>query len=141
MQTKAIDIVTESANRDAPFFLYLALPHVHWPVEAEFDFTDKYFWEKHSEQRNHYGMLSHMDAMIGSLVKTLKETDQYENTIIVVMGDNGGYSVKWSWLPFDGTGSNYPLTGAKGNNQEGGTRVPSFVHSPLIKRRARGFVN
>ncbi len=67
-------------------------------------------------------------------VKTLKETGQYDNSIIVVMGDNGGYSVKWSWLNHGGTGSNYPLRGAKGNNQEGGTRVPTFVHSPLLKQ-------
>ncbi len=61
------------------------------------------------------------------------ETGQYDNTILIVMGDNGGYTTKWSWVDFRGTGSNFPFRGGKGNNLEGGTRVPTFVHSKLLK--------
>ncbi len=68
-------------------------------------------------------------------MKTLKETGQYDNTVLIVMGDNGGYSTKWSFIPYNATGSNYPLRGGKGDSWEGGHRVPTFIHSPLLKTK------
>lgn len=37
----------------------------------------------------YYGMISHLDHEIGRLIQILKETGQYENTVIVFTGDNG----------------------------------------------------
>lgn len=37
----------------------------------------------------YYGMISHLDSEMGKVLKTLEETGQYENTIIVFAGDNG----------------------------------------------------
>ncbi|GKX29613.1 choline-sulfatase [Vallitalea longa] len=37
----------------------------------------------------YYGMISHIDYELGRVIETLKETGQYENTIIVFTGDNG----------------------------------------------------
>ena len=37
----------------------------------------------------YYAMISHVDARVGELIETLKETGQYENTILVFAGDNG----------------------------------------------------
>ncbi|MDN5203023.1 sulfatase-like hydrolase/transferase [Fulvivirgaceae bacterium BMA10] len=37
----------------------------------------------------YYGMISEVDAQIGRIIKTLKETEQWENTILVYAGDNG----------------------------------------------------
>jgi len=37
----------------------------------------------------YYAMITHADAQIGKVIDTLKETGQYENTIIVFAGDNG----------------------------------------------------
>ncbi len=34
-------------------------------------------------------MISHIDYNVGKLVKTLEETGQLENTLIVFTGDNG----------------------------------------------------
>ncbi|UCH36739.1 MAG: sulfatase-like hydrolase/transferase [Armatimonadota bacterium] len=38
---------------------------------------------------DYYAMISHLDAQVGRLLETLKETGQAENTIIVFAGDNG----------------------------------------------------
>jgi arylsulfatase A-like enzyme len=37
----------------------------------------------------YYAMITHLDANIGRVIKALKETGRFENTIIVLTGDNG----------------------------------------------------
>lgn len=37
----------------------------------------------------YYAMITHADAAVGRIIKTLKDTGQHENTIIVFAGDNG----------------------------------------------------
>ena len=51
-------------------------------------------------------MATAMDSAIGQVIEALKESDMYNDTIIVFTGDNGGQI-------FSG-GNNYPLRGNKG---------------------------
>ncbi|MGL1893423.1 MAG: sulfatase-like hydrolase/transferase [Spirochaetaceae bacterium] len=37
----------------------------------------------------YYGMISHLDFEIGNIIQTLKDKGVYENTIIILAGDNG----------------------------------------------------
>lgn len=39
--------------------------------------------------RDYYAMITHMDDQIGRIIQALKESGEYENTIIVFSGDNG----------------------------------------------------
>lgn len=39
--------------------------------------------------RDYYAMITHMDAQIGRIIEALKESGEYENTIIVFSADNG----------------------------------------------------
>jgi arylsulfatase A-like enzyme len=39
--------------------------------------------------RDYYAMITHLDAQIGRIIKALKKSGQYDNTIIVFAGDNG----------------------------------------------------
>ncbi|XP_023324509.1 arylsulfatase I [Eurytemora carolleeae] len=66
------------------------------------------------------------------IVNVLKKTDQYQNTVLLFLSDNGA---KFDKKEED---FNYPLKGFKGTLYEGGTKIPAFIHSPLLDPAARG---
>merc|ERR1719412_2416444 len=78
-------------------------------------------------------MLYDVDIAIDEIVKSLKDTNLYNDTIIVVTSDNGG--------AISHGASNYPLRGTKGTLFEGGTRVPTFVLGPPHLVPGRGQVS
>ena len=39
--------------------------------------------------RDYYAMITHLDAQIGRIIKALKDKEFYENTILILAGDNG----------------------------------------------------
>ncbi len=95
---RAIEILSEEASKkedgeNRPFFLYLSLPHVHWPVLADLNYTDLYPRVDDGRNRRKYlGMVSHMDSVVGSVVGALRDNGQYGNTVIAASSDNGGYA-------------------------------------------------
>ena len=64
----------------------------------------------------------------------LKQSDLYENSIVVFLSDNGGPGGNWPPTMGDYImeygASNWPLRGSKLTLFEGGTRTVSFIHSP-----------
>jgi arylsulfatase B len=69
---------------------------------------------------------------IGRLVKLLKDKNLYDNTLIVVVSDNGG--------PIANTAgaSNFPLRGGKYGNFQGGVRANAFLSGGYIPVGRRG---
>jgi arylsulfatase len=78
-----------------------------------------------SENGLYSDVIEEIDHSVGELMKTLKENDLHENTIIVFTSDNG------PWLSY---GEHAGLTGifreGKGTTWEGGQRVPCIVWYP-----------
>ncbi|KAK3733366.1 hypothetical protein RRG08_004794 [Elysia crispata] len=64
------------------------------------------------------GLVTAMDDAVGRVVTALIDRDLYTDSIIVFSSD---------------VGNNFPLRGGKFSLFEGGTRVPAFVHSPLLR--------
>ncbi|MFH5803344.1 sulfatase-like hydrolase/transferase [Alienimonas sp. DA493] len=120
---EAAKFVTESAAGDAPFFLYLSYNAPHTPLEAKDDLA--LFGHIEDEDRRTYAtMVYAVDRGVGELVAALREADEFENTLIVFLSDNGGKL---------GAGAdNTPLKQGKGSVYEGGVRVPMLWHQPGV---------
>jgi len=109
-------------KKDEPFFVYLPHPMPHFPVDASSKFKGK-------SQDGIYGdAVQEIDWSVGQIVKTLKENDLDENTIIIFSSDNGG---EGRWGKNKG-GLNWPLSGHKGTVWEGGFRVPFIAKWPSM---------
>lgn len=113
----AIDFI--HANKDQPFFLYLAhnLPHI--PLFA----GDAHVG---SSRRGLYGdVVQEIDAGVGRIRDTLDELDLSDNTLIVFTSDNG------PWRTFGTHGGSAGLLRAgKGTTFEGGMREPTIFCWP-----------
>lgn len=107
------------ANRDRPFFLYLAHSMPHMPLFRSAPFANR-------SQRGVYGdVIEELDAHTGRLLDTLRELSLAERTLVVFASDNG------PWAIFDEQGGSAgPLRGAKGGTYEGGMRVPGIFWWP-----------
>ena len=66
------------------------------------------------------------------MIASLKSTNNYENTVIVFMSDNGARFIK---SVDKDDNPNFPLKGYKNTIYEGGTKVPGFIHSPLLEKQ------
>ena len=70
-------------------------------------------------QANYWGMITELDTSLGLLFQALKNTDQWDETLILFSSDHGEY-----------LGDHY-LTG-KGQLYDGTMRVPLIVRDPSI---------
>ncbi|WP_109831108.1 sulfatase-like hydrolase/transferase [Reichenbachiella versicolor] len=75
---------------------------------------------------DYYAIITHLDAQIGSVIKALKESGQYENTIIVMAGDSG-LAV-----------GNHGLIGKQSVYDEDGIHIPFILSGGLIEKGHKG---
>uniref|UniRef100_A0A7E4VWJ0 Sulfatase domain-containing protein n=1 Tax=Panagrellus redivivus TaxID=6233 RepID=A0A7E4VWJ0_PANRE len=119
---EAIRIMSQHNRRD-PFFMFLSHQSVHAPLQVPMQYRSFCNPLIMSKARHIYcGMLASLDESFGQVVKFLKESGLYDDTIIIFSSDNGGD-------PKAGA-SNLPLKGAKSSVWEGGCKTTTFIHSP-----------
>mgnify|MGYP000865981633 CR=1 FL=1 len=112
------------ANRNRPFFLYLAHWGVHTPLQATRADYEAVGDIKPHRLRVYAAMVRSLDRSVGRVLATLKDEGLDENTIVVFSSDNGGAG--YVGLP----DINAPYRGWKLTMFEGGIRVPLFMRWP-----------
>lgn len=115
-----------------PFFLYLPHEAPHYPFQRR---IDKILREvgtagtdpvaKDSISLIYKEMVEVMDEGVGEIIQMLKETGQYENTIVLFLSDNGASQY----------GDNGVLKGQKAGVYEGGSRVPAILNYPSVIKK------
>jgi len=131
---KVINVFDKSKNNN---FIYLAYLDPHVPFVSPQKFKDIYKDKEISESRKEYlGMVSHVDFQIGRIIEKLKKENVYDDTLIWLMSDNGGWTLDWTG------GNNYPLNDGKCSFKEGGIRTVSVLKYKDIKtKKFEGFVH
>ena len=119
--------------------VYIAFQQNHEPLEAPSEFIDRYPQNYNVDRLRYAGMTSFWDESVGNITAALKDNDMYNDSLIVLTGDNGG-PVYWTLSKYaHGAGANnYPLFGGKVSNWEGGIRVAGFVSGGALPPSARG---
>ncbi|MDF7824598.1 sulfatase [Pontiellaceae bacterium B12227] len=143
---KAIEFVT--TERDKPFYLHLCHFAMHAKIETSPELRvrfeakkkrlgigesktalDDYSHQPHKlrqDSAEYTGELFNLDGGIGRLIDALKECEQYENTIIILTGDNGGRST----INKPDATSIMPIRGGKTFLFDGGLRTPLLIRWP-----------
>jgi arylsulfatase A-like enzyme len=131
---EATDFMT--ANKDRPFFLYLAHYSVHIPMQAKPEIVQEF--QKRvvpgDPQNNavYAAMLRSVDDSVGTILQKLDELKIADRTLVIFTSDNGGLVEREG--PHTPPTSNAPLRAGKGFLYEGGIRVPLIIRGPGIAK-------
>ncbi len=105
------------ANRERPFFVYLAHLYVHLPIYVQDRFAE-------SSRNGRYGAaVASIDWAAEVVLHELERLGLDDRTLVVFTSDNGA-------LDRSDGGSNLPLRGHKGSTWDGGLRVPAIFRWP-----------
>jgi arylsulfatase A-like enzyme len=119
-QNQAMEHLRKLAAADEPFFLqYWPL----YPLTGPRTTTDEYTTPNGG---TYVEKMKLVDQWIGELMAEMDELGVADNTIVIVMGDNGHftkYSPQSGYTPMI-------FRGGKGSTTEGGVRVDAFVRWP-----------
>ena len=129
-------------QKGAPFFIYVPFNAAHLPnprnrpegVEAHWQAPAKYFemygYDANStdDVEGYHAVLSALDAAIGRIIKQVDDLGLSDDTILMVMSDNGAANNP-DWVPNE-RGSNGPFRGGRTNCYEGGIRTAFVVRWP-----------
>jgi len=126
----AVDFIDK--HKEEPFFLYVALSHVHTTAinQPELQYAGCSF--KNLTSRGPFGdALAEADWIIGNVHQALVDAGVEENTLILFTSDNGPWLIRQlsggSPGLFTGRFAGYWNTG-KGSTWEGGIREPAFAY-------------
>ncbi|HEX7367152.1 MAG TPA: arylsulfatase [Pelobium sp.] len=131
LNKKTTDFIRK--NKNQPFFLYYALPNIHVPRAPNAKFVGSTKMGPRGDD------IVEMDWVVGELMKTLKQLNLEENTLVIFTSDNGpvlddGYADE----AVEKIGNHKPAgiyRGGKYSSYEGGTRMPTIAFWPAMIKK------
>jgi uncharacterized sulfatase len=119
---EAIEVI--EANKDRPFFLYLAHWAPHTPLQAAREDYEALSHIENHRERVYAAMIRSLDRGVGRVLDALERNGLEDNTLVLFTSDNGGAG--YIGLP----DVNQPFRGWKITLFEGGIHVPFFAKWP-----------
>ncbi|MGI9294131.1 MAG: sulfatase-like hydrolase/transferase [Pseudomonadales bacterium] len=118
------DILTRRALQvmsaeQRPWFMYLAFYAPHTPLQPATRFARRF---EDTKRGKYQALKAQVDSSINEIRQQLAASGELENTIMVVLGDNGGTAKHYP--------SNLPFVGEKVFYREGGVRTPLMMSWP-----------
>ena len=108
-----------AANKQKPFFLYVAPSMPHVPLYVSNKFKGK------SAQGLYGDVIMEIDWAVGEILTALKTHGLDDNSLVIFSSDNGPWSIFGNHA-----GSAGPFRESKGTCWEGGIRVPCLMRWP-----------
>jgi arylsulfatase A-like enzyme len=121
---QAINVIR--ANKERPFFIYLAYNAPHTPLQALKEDYDALPEIKDHTLRVYAAMVRQLDRSVGRVLAELKAQGLDDDTLVIFTSDNGGAH----YVGLDDL--NRPYSGWKATFYEGGIRVPFFMSWPGV---------
>jgi len=141
LQRRAEGMIEQHAVKypDTPMFLYYSLQLVHGVWSAPDEFLQRCSYPKAASLQDDYlqdvdynycALNVMLDEVIANTTCKLAEYNMTDNTIMMIVSDNGGVSTI--------AGTNYPYRGEKGTNFRGGLSTTAIIHGKLVSEEMRG---
>ena len=154
MSRKVVDFIKQ--DHKEPFMAVCSFYAVHTPLQAKKEIIAKYEAKKKTlgltadnyipeeagerkvQQNNaiYAAMVESVDQGVGKMITALKESGHYDNTIIIVVSDNGGLSNRGAGNKREVATNNDPYKAGKGHLYEGGIKTPLLIHLPKQSKPA-----
>jgi arylsulfatase A-like enzyme len=117
------------ANRERPFFLYLAHNNPHIPYSAQPKVVDA---NRDAFEPGYAATVQTLDDAVGRLLQHVDAAGLRDRTIVIFTSDNGGLHMPEG--PHPRVTHNTPFRAGKGYLYEGGLRVPMIVRGPGLAK-------
>jgi len=118
---QSIDFMNKAVKDGKPFFLWHNTTRTH---------TFTHLRKKYADMIPEKGLMgaamTEFDDTVGALNKTLEDLGVADNTIVILLSDNG--AMKFSWPD----GATSPYQGEKATTWEAGVRVPALIKWPGV---------
>lgn len=114
-----ISAIQTLAKEEKPWFLTLWTYAPHAPIDPAERFASRY---PDTPAGRYLALLEQVDQSVGSVLDALHQAGLDEDTVVVVVSDNGGTNKE--------VDNNLPFYGAKATLDEGGLRTPLIIRWP-----------
>eukprot|EP00049_Salpingoeca_infusionum_P001522 m.48939 g.48939 ORF g.48939 m.48939 type:complete len:549 (+) comp11071_c0_seq2:65-1711(+) len=144
-----VNDIINAHDPSQPLFLTYASKVAHYPLQAPAEYQNKFSFIDMPNTRVYHAMVNVLDDNLANMTNLLKQKGMWNNTLMVLTSDNGGYVLspegpcfmdEGVYTCFNGEagGNNYPLRGGKYSQLEGGIRVNAFVSGGFVPESLRG---
>ncbi len=116
---KAIEVLADLDRSGEPWFLNLWYYAPHAPISPAEEFAALY---PDTKQGRYRALVNQLDSNIGRVLAQLEAMGALEETVVVVVSDNGGTNREID--------NNAPFPGTKATLFEGGLRTPLIIRWP-----------